>query len=399
MKIICTADFSHYCGRIGAFDNLMAYVVGLQRFGHEVYLIDDVNPKRCFDDAHQRVPFEAWEGKHRFETLAKWYGVWPRCSVIYNQGEATHGMSMAEAIDVARTSDLLISLGRALKTREVLEVARCRAYVDLAPGKTQVYHAEYGLDYGLDQYEHFFSVGLNIGTPQCEIPACGVTWHGIFHPVVLDMWPAQIDEHCRRFTTISNWGKRHTFNFRGRYSGDKEDNWRRFVAIPGHTAQEMEIALNIDPAYASDLQLFQDNGWILSDPRAFRTLEDYRSYIGSSRAEFSIANDRVVQFNTAWFSERSGRYLASGKPVLLQSTGIEAHLPIGQGVLTFTTAEEALAGIEAINHDYLGHCRAARAIAEEYCDSDKVLSKMLTTMGFEPSASRTSTIVAMSGAE
>ena len=95
-----------------------------------------------------------------------------------------------------------------------------------------------------------------------------------------------------------------------------------------------------------------------------------------------MAHKGFVEFKTGWFSDRSARYLASGKPVLVQSTGIENYLPTGKGLLTFTTVEEAVVGIEAINKDYLAHCREARAIAEEYFDSDKVLSKILQHMGF-----------------
>jgi hypothetical protein len=49
--------------------------------------------------------------------------------------------------------------------------------------------------------------------------------------------------------------------------------------------------------------------------------------------------------------------------------------------LTFSTLEEAVAGVEAINRDYPRHARAAREIAAEYFDSDKVLTRMLADLG------------------
>jgi len=49
--------------------------------------------------------------------------------------------------------------------------------------------------------------------------------------------------------------------------------------------------------------------------------------------------------------------------------------------LTFSTAEEARAALDAINCDYLTHARAAREIAQEYFDSTKVLAKMLLDVG------------------
>lgn len=111
-------------------------------------------------------------------------------------------------------------------------------------------------------------------------------------------------------------------------------------------------------------------------------MTDYREYISHSRAEFSVAHHRVVEFAVGWFSDRSALYLASGRPVLVQSTGIEPHLPTGKGLLTFSTMEEALAGIEDINGDYLGHCRAARDIAETHFDSDRILTNILAHVGY-----------------
>ncbi len=46
-------------------------------------------------------------------------------------------------------------------------------------------------------------------------------------------------------------------------------------------------------------------------------------------------------------------------------------------MISFATIDEALAGIEEINGDYQRHARAARVIAEEHLDSDKVLTRLL----------------------
>ena len=62
---------------------------------------------------------------------------------------------------------------------------------------------------------------------------------------------------------------------------------------------------------------------------------------------------------------------------LVQATGIDSHLPTGQGLLTYSTIDQAVAGIEAINADYGGHCRAARDIARRHFDADRVLVEIL----------------------
>ena len=174
---------------------------------------------------------------------------------------------------------------------------------------------------------------------------------------------------------------KQTFNYLGRWSGDKADNWRQIVELPRINTQELEIALNIHPGYVGDITCLQDNGWFLSDPGQIDGLAAYIEFVARSRGEFSVADNAYVTFNTGWFSDRSARYLASGRPVLVQSTGVESHIPTGKGLITFSTMEEAAAAIDTINRDYVAHCSAARKLAEEYFDSDKVLSKMLSQIG------------------
>jgi hypothetical protein len=52
-------------------------------------------------------------------------------------------------------------------------------------------------------------------------------------------------------------------------------------------------------------------------------------------------------------------------------------LPVGEGILPFTTIEEAARSIREVERNYDHHSRAARTIAEEYFDSDKVLGNLL----------------------
>ena len=73
-------------------------------------------------------------------------------------------------------------------------------------------------------------------------------------------------------------------------------------------------------------------------------------------------------------------YLASGKPVLAQDTGLD-RFPTGEGLITFSTLEEAVAGVVAIESDYDRHAGAARQLAEEHFDSDRVLGLLLQRLG------------------
>jgi hypothetical protein len=50
---------------------------------------------------------------------------------------------------------------------------------------------------------------------------------------------------------------------------------------------------------------------------------------------------------------------------------------VGEGVLTFRTPDEAAEKIRDVSAHYQRHSRAARGIAEEYFDSDRVLSRLV----------------------
>jgi hypothetical protein len=67
--------------------------------------------------------------------------------------------------------------------------------------------------------------------------------------------------------------------------------------------------------------------------------------------------------------------------VIAQETGFSRFLPVGEGLFAFTTCEDVLVAIEAINNDYARQARAARALAQEYFDSDKVLTRLLERIG------------------
>ena len=160
--------------------------------------------------------------------------------------------------------------------------------------------------------------------------------------------------------------------------GLKLDEFRKVIELPERAPQTFELALDIHPAEKSDLEALQTHGWRLVDPRSVAGDPDlFRSYVQGSAAEFSVAQGIYVETNSGWFSDRTTRYLASGKPALVQDTGFSETIPTDEGLLAFGTLEEAVAGAEAIAADYDRHARAAREIAEQYFDSDTVIAKLL----------------------
>lgn len=380
MKVVVGCDVAHYTRSIGQFDNRMSYAVCLRELGHDVVLLADVYPERCLDDDHRRVGFDEFAGRREFDALAAAYGDFDYC-LVYDGGRATHGMTFERAVAEAESADVLVNIGGKLQTPELVDRIPCRIFVDLAPAKTQAYVAEYEFDLGLERHHLFFTVGLNVGTPGCVVPDCGVQWRGWMHPVPLSLWPAHVDAGAARYSTITGWAGKETFVLAGRYSGEKSGHWHELAGVPRRSGKDMEIAVRLPAGYEGDGDMLRDNGWRVTDPRTLDDLGAYQRFVRGSRGEFTVANQRYTEYRTGWFSERSARYLASGKPVIMQSTGFEDHVPAGKGFLTYRTMDEAVAAIAAVEDDYLSHCDAARSLAEERMDGARLLAEMLAVAG------------------
>jgi hypothetical protein len=85
--------------------------------------------------------------------------------------------------------------------------------------------------------------------------------------------------------------------------------------------------------------------------------------------------------NSGWFSDKSAAYLASGRPVIVQETGFSAHLPVGAGLFSFETLDDACAAIEEVDRNYAFHAKKAVEIAHEYLEAQTVFDRFLTGLG------------------
>jgi hypothetical protein len=139
-----------------------------------------------------------------------------------------------------------------------------------------------------------------------------------------------------------------------------------------------ELALDIHPSEGKDLALLDQYGWRIADPMtAVGTPDLFRRYVQGSSAECSVAQGVYVHTRSGWFSDRTVRYLASGKPALVQDAGFTRRYPSGVGLVAFTTPDEVAEGAQRIAQHYPEHSRAARAIAEEHFAAPKVLGDLL----------------------
>ena len=89
-----------------------------------------------------------------------------------------------------------------------------------------------------------------------------------------------------------------------------------------------------------------------------------------------------------WFSCRSACYLAAGRPVVVQDTGFCDVIPCGEGVLAFSTPDEAVEALRRVEADYPRHQAAARAIAARHFSVEEVLGDLLSRIGIERASRR-----------
>ncbi len=350
-------------------------MLGLARLGVDVFWVDCVRPMDPRKHAHG-LEYLA----KRFDRMAEDFAFKGRYCIVCEKRDRYFGMTKTELRRLARDTDLVVNLGGPLPESSVLMAARRRAYVDVDPGYTQLWAQEWDLSF--DRHDLLFTVGQNVGGPGFAPPTDGREWIRILPPVVLEQWPARIDSECRRFSTVLDWRGSQQAKFNGRVYGGKREEFLRYLRLPTETGQHFELALCIGQHDHADLGRLHRNGWrawnsylVAGDPHS------YREFIQHSRCEFGVAKSGYVETRSGWISDRTACYLASGKPAIVQSTGFEERLPTGEGLLTFRTPSEAAACVREVEADYLAHARAARRLAEEHFDSDKVLGSMLDAAG------------------
>jgi hypothetical protein len=161
----------------------------------------------------------------------------------------------------------------------------------------------------------------------------------------------------------------------------KADEFLRRVELPRRVSVPLEICLAIHPD-EDDRVTLQQNGWSLTSPQVFAATPDsYRDYLWGARGEFTVVKHGYAAGRTGWFSDRSACYLAAGRPVICQDTGIGEYVPTGAGLLTFTDLDSAVDAITRVEQDHARHAAAASAFAREYLDSDRVLTRLLQLAG------------------
>lgn len=361
------------------------YLVGFRSLGYDVYYVE----------AHARTPSALMEHEHE-DSSAKAAAFIAEVMRQYDFGDrwafhALHadgrcyGLSHTELNALYGSAAMIINLhGGTMPLPEHCATGRL-VYLETDPVALQIElydRLQTTVDF-LEPHCAFFTFGENYGQPDCGLPVDPqFTFLPTRQPVVLDFWKCNGTPRDAAFSTIGNWQQQwREVVFRGEtYYWSKHHEFLKFLDVPARTARAFELALS---GYTdADRKMLQEKGWRVTHALSFSNdMTAYRAFIANSQGEFTVAKDQNIRLRSGWFSDRSATYLAAGRPVITQDTGFGRVLPTGEGLFAFSTMEDVCSAVAEIDGDYQRHSRAAREIAREYFDAEKVLSSLVRETG------------------
>lgn len=382
--IVVSGSLAQRPGRGGHAWVFLQYLLGFRRLGWDVLFLDRLEPDMHVDELGRPCgPDRSINLRYLSDVMAS-FGLEDSFAVRCDGGSTFVGLSRQEVLERTREAAFLLNVMGFFDDEEILDAAAQRVFLDIDPGFGQMWKA-LGLADIFRGHDAFVTIGENLGQEACAIPDCGLEWIVSPQPVVCERWEteaARPHDHAP-FTSVITWrGPFEPIEFDGATYGLRAHEFRALAPLPLLTGAPFELALAIDPEDEQDRTRLARNGWLLRDPGTVAADPwAYRGFIHRSAAEFMVAKQIYVATRSGWISDRSLCYLASGRPVLAQDTGIGDRYPTGEGLLLYRTLDEAVDGVSRIRGDYARHARSAREIAFEHFDSDRVLGRLLTRLG------------------
>ena len=355
----------------------LQYVVGLARLGHDVYYLEDT-------DQWPYNPIEGGIGTSGdfnagflAQIMAR-FGLEERWSYHFPGRDEWYGITEQAMRSIVSSADLVINISGCLTRPGDYRPAGRLAYIDTDPIFTQakLVGAWHEFKAEADAHDVHFTFGETLGP---DTPQTGHRWLPTRQPVLMEEW-AHDRVATRPFTTVMNWASYDPIEYNGVLYGQKDIEFMKFVDLPAAVAPaRLELAMSAaGKTGVAPLGLLRQKGWnVVSPTEVAGNLDDYRRYIQSSTAEWSIAKNGYVAGRSGWFSCRSACYLAAGRPVVMQDTGYSKVLPTGEGLLSFTTLEEAAAAVRAVAAEPERHRKAALALADAHLRAERVLPSLI----------------------
>ncbi|HSU56976.1 MAG TPA: hypothetical protein VLT36_23235, partial [Candidatus Dormibacteraeota bacterium] len=382
-KIVLLGFLSHF-PVAGVAWQTIHYLVGFQKLGYEVYYVEahGCTPSKLMQS---ETDDGACRAAAYIEAIMRRVGLEHRWAYHSLYDSRYFGLSKVQLKEVYQSAALLINLhGSHLPTPDLAATGRL-VYLETDPVDVQIdlFHEKAETLEYLSPHCAFFTFGENLGNPDCLVPA-PQRFHFLptRQPVVMDYWEDHGRGASECFTTIGNWRQPwREFTYKGEvYRWSKDLEFQKFLDLPSRAQGPFELALS--SFTEDDRRMLEGKGWRIRPALEISSgLDIYRRYIAESRGEFTVAKEQNVRLRSGWFSERAATYLAAGRPVINQETAFSKGLPTGEGLFAFSSMDEALGAVEAINSDYERHRQAARKIAKEFFSHEVVLGRMLQNLG------------------
>jgi hypothetical protein len=358
-----TLDYPKGGGHLWAYLN---WALGLRALGCKVIWLEFVLPSTTAEEIRANIAAL----KIRLES----YGL-VNCLALHsctNEPLPPELTVDSLSLDEAAGADLLLEF-RSDTPLQVLNQFRRSALMDLDPGLLQTWMNK-KLVY-IAPHDVYFTIGETVGQPGTLAPDVGLTWNYTPPCVALDWWPP-CEIRDGRFTSVAHWYANGGLLDDPRLD-DKRTAFMPFLDLPLLTGCDLELALDLHSEDDQRTRL-EERGWrVVNAHVVASTPWEYQSYIQGSLGEFSCAKPSYVKLETAWVSDRTLCYLASGKPAVVQHTGQSRFLPDSAGIFRFRGLKEAAECVERVLVDYEHQCKLARNLAEEYFDARKVVANVL----------------------
>jgi hypothetical protein len=348
------------------------YLAALRQQGYELLYLEDTG--ECpFDPIANAISTDPSYATRYLERHLALIGLEQSWTYVDHEGRY-HGRSRDDVVAFCRDAGAMINLsGGCWIARPEYDRLR-KVFIDTDPGFTQraivetkdAWYREF-----FAAQDALFTFALNIGRPDCTIPATPFRWHPTVQPVVLGFWPMVSAPTDGAYTTIMSW-RIDNFGVTG-----KGADILRLIGVPAQSGRRVRLAI-AGQAPADALAQLNRHGWETTDAvTASIDADAYRRFIQASRAELGFAKSMYVETRSGWFSDRTQCYLASGRPAIVRDTGVGTAIPTGEGLFTFSDEADVVRAMAAVEGEYDRHARAARAVAEEYFAAEKVVRRLL----------------------
>ena len=355
----------------------LQWMLGLQRLKLDAIWLELL-------PATEDVPADQARIKN-FQSQLRAHGLAGRYCLLYQQPASdTHDLDSLQCIGISKHEfierlggpNVLLNLAYSIHPPLLLKFER-RIFCDLDP--SEIFYWMTKMEMGQSYHHEFWTIGLNVHNNDCLLPESLLPWKTFYPLVDTKFFPRQPRPRKPKFTTVGQWYWGGAVEVAGEFPDlSKKFAFEPYLDLPARVPEaQFELAMNIaleDP----ERERLRRLGWKIVDPhRVARTARAYRGYLAGAVAEFTAIKGVDVTWRTGWISDRAAAFLALGRPVITEDTGVDRFLPAKSGFRFIGSAAEAQAAVREVLQDWSRLSKQARQCAVEVFDSVRSLRRIL----------------------